>query len=59
MSEWETEVDWREVTPLLPIVTVEGNLVWFKRCQMRVLKNWLGDRTRQYRSLPVSSIWPS
>lgn len=59
MSEWETEVDWREVIPLLPVVTVEGDLVWFKRCQMRVLKSWLGDRTKQFRSLPVSAIWRS
>lgn len=57
--EWETEVDWRDTVPLLPVITVEGNLVWLKKCQVRTLKSWTGDRRKQFRSLPVSAIWPS
>jgi hypothetical protein len=55
---WEQIEDWEVVYPLLPVITVEGNIVWFKRCERRILRNDMTrERLRQYRVLPVSNIW--
>lgn len=66
--QWKVEKDWVDVFPILPVITVEGCLVWFKRCQMRVLSDRRDDgfdalrnirRHSQLRVLPVSDIWPT
>jgi hypothetical protein len=58
--EWSTVDDWSTVIPLLPVTTVEGDLVWFMRCQMRTLRHVQSrERITQFRSLPVSAIWIS
>lgn len=55
---WDQITDWEVVVPILPVVTVEGQVVWLRRCQMRMLKERGGyRRSRQFRVLPVSDIW--
>ena len=48
---WRVVDDWKTGIPILPVVTVEGSIVWFKRCQVRILQNHLGERHTQWRVL--------
>jgi len=59
--EW-TAGDWQTVRPWFPVITVEGDFVWLRKCQVRVLRHVhfpYAPRNFdiQYRSLPISDIW--
>lgn len=63
---WKVEKDLARIFALFPVVTVEGRLVWFRQCEMRILNDRYNDgydrlrkisRIRQFRVLPVSDIW--
>lgn len=65
---WRTVEGWKIVVPIIPVITVEGDFVWFKKCQRRKLQQRWDDgydclrdiRSRyQYRRFPVSAEhWP-
>lgn len=62
MIAWKQIGPWETVRPWLPVITVEGDFVWFRKCQHRVLMHYLAPHVfpsfiSQFRSLPVSPIW--
>jgi len=60
MGLWSVKQDWYVVIPLLPIITINGEIVWLRPCETRLLHDVRNDGmdwrrrisvVRQYRVL--------